>query len=160
MSSTITHAVANSLAAALLVNIQPNETAYLLAGVVSASIIDMDHVVMVIKNRQLFQKIGLRGNLHLARSVFHELFGLVFIGILAASIYWIDPKLANIVFIAFTLHLVQDWLLGISFPFNPIDHTEVHFLNLTFKQKAAIEFILVTLSGVLWLIYLSGHLLQ
>ena len=158
MSSTITHALTDSILAVIFAKVQPNQTTYILAAVASASIVDLDHLVFIIRDREFYRNSGFNGNLHHARSAFHEVFGLLVVSILSTLVYFWDQKLALIIFIAFTLHLVQDWLLGKSHPFTPLNNSKVQFLQLTLKQKAVIDLVLLTLSGALWLIYLFGHL--
>lgn len=106
----------------------------------------------------MYQRLGYQGNLHQARSIFHELFGLSTIGVLAGLLFLADPRLARVVFIAFTLHLVQDWLLGQSSPFAPVDNTAIRFFSLTFRQKVIIDLILLAASGALWILFLAGGL--
>jgi hypothetical protein len=158
MSSTLTHALTDSIAAIIFAKVQPNETTYIMAALVSASIVDLDHLVFIIRDREMYRNSGYNGNLHHARSVFHELIGLLLVAIVASILYFWDQKLAFIVFIAFTLHLVQDWLLGKSHPFTPLSNVKVEFLHLNMKQKVVIDLVLMTIGGALWLMYLSGHL--
>lgn len=158
MSSTLTHALSDSILAILFARVHPNETSYILAALASASVVDLDHMAYIIKDRDFYKKSGYSGNLHYARSMFHELVGMLLIGVLSAILFFWDEKLASLVFIAYSLHLIQDWLLGKSHPFIPLSHRKVQFFRLTLKQKAVIDLIILTLSGALWIIYLSGRL--
>ena len=106
----------------------------------------------------MYRRLGYRGQLHRARSAFHELFGLLVVGIVSALLFVLDPKLAGVVFLAFTVHIAQDWVLGRSHPLTPVDNTEMHFFSLTFKQKVFIDIVVLTLFGGLWILYLAGHL--
>ena len=158
MSSTLAHAASASLVAITFAHIHPSETSYILVALVSASVLDIDHLVYAIKDREMYQRLGYLGNLHNARSVFHELFGLALIGLLAGLLFLVDQRLARVVFIAFTLHLVQDWLLGQSSPFAPVDNTAIQFFSLTFRQKVIIDLIVLAMSGALWILFLAGGL--
>ncbi len=135
MSSTITHSISASWIAVTAVHIQPHETSYILAALVSASILDLDHLIFVIRDRKMYQRLGYVGNLHNARSVFHELFGLLVVGVLSGLLFFVDQKLACVIFLTFAIHVVQDWMIGKSNPLSPIDNTEVQFFSLSFKQK-------------------------
>jgi hypothetical protein len=156
MSSTLAHAVSASLVALTFAHAKPNETSYILAALVSASILDLDHLVYVIKDRAMYRQLGYTGHLHHARSVFHELFGLLMVGVLSGWLFWVDPKLARIVFIAFAVHLVEDWVIGKSSPLAPVDTTVTQFFALTQKQKVLVDVVIVTTFGGLWILYLGG----
>jgi hypothetical protein len=125
---------------------------------ISASVLDLDHLVYAIKDREMYQRLGYRGNLHKARSIFHELFGLLLMGVLSGLVFLVDQRLARIVFIAFTVHLVQDWLVGQSAPFAPVDTTAIQFFSLTFRQKVILDLIILAVSGVVWILFLAGGL--
>ncbi len=122
---------------------------------IAASVVDLDHVVYVIRDRAMYRRVGYAGQLHQARSPFHELVGLLIFGALCVPIFFIDPILMRVIFIAFTVHLMQDWVLGKSHPLAPFDNTAIQFFVLTFNQKVLIDIIVILLSGVLWLIYLA-----
>ena len=158
MSSTLTHAASASLVAIMFAHIRPNESSYILVALISASILDLDHLVYTIRDREMYRRLGFRGNLHNARSIFHELLGLLTIGVVAGLLFLVDKRLARVVFIAFTLHLVQDWLLGQSSPFAPVDKTLIRFFSLTFWQKVIIDLIILAVSGALWVLFLAGIL--
>ena len=158
MPSTIAHAVSASLIALTAAHIAPDETPYLLAAVTAASLPDLDHPIIVIKHQTLYRRIGYNGNLHWARSVYHELFGLLVFGALCLPLLLVDQNLARVMFVAFAIHLAQDWVMGKSYPLAPIDRTEVQFYSLTFKQKVLADAILIMVFGVAWLLYLSGRL--
>jgi hypothetical protein len=123
MPSTLAHAASASLVAITFAHIRPTETSYILAAVVSASILDLDHLFYAIRDRDMYRALGYRGNLHRARSIFHELFGLLTAGVLAGLLFLVDQRLARVVLIAITVHLTQDWLLGQSSPFAPVDNS-------------------------------------
>jgi hypothetical protein len=158
MSSTIAHAVTASFIAMTCAHVTPHETGYIAAALVSATVLDLDHLPFIIKDWKFYRQNGFRGNLHQARSIFHEMFGLLAAGILAALLFRVDQKLASVVFIALCVHLAQDWLLGRFQPFKPVDNTLVHLFKLTFRQKMVIEVLTVILFGGLWIAYLSAGL--
>ena len=109
MSSTLVHAASASLVALTFAHAKPNETSYILAALVSASILDLDHLVYVIKDRAMYRRLGYQGHLRNARSAFHELCGLLMAGVLSGLLFWADPKLARVVFIAFAIHEERIW---------------------------------------------------
>ena len=156
MPSTIAHAASASWIAVTVVHIRSNETPYILAALLSASILDLDHLIHVIRDRKMYQRLGYRGNLHHARSAFHELFGLLVAGVLSGLLFLVDQKLARIVFSAYAIHVAQDWIIGKSNPLFPIDNTEVQLFSLSFKQKVIIDVVIMASSGVLWILYLTG----
>ena len=158
MASTLAHATSASLIALTAAQVQPHETGYILAAVVAASILDLDHVVLVVRDRALYQQLGYRGQLHRARSAFHELFGLLLAGILSALLFLVDPRLGQVVFIAFAVHVVQDWVLGKAHPLAPADNTEMQLFSLTFGQKVLVDAVLLIVFGGLWTLYLFGYL--
>jgi len=99
MPSTIAHATSASWIAVTVVRVQPHETPYILAALVSASIPDLDHLIYLIRDRRMYEQLGYKGNLHHARSAFHELFGLLMVGALSGLLSFVDHKLACTVFI-------------------------------------------------------------
>ena len=156
MASTIAHCASASFVAVTFAQVSPDETTYLFAALVSASIVDLDHLVYLVKDRELYRRFGYRGRLYNARSVFHELLGLLLVGILAALWFWVDPTLARVVFVAFAVHLVEDWVLGRARPLAPVDMTETQLFALTFKQKVWVDIALTAGFGALWILYLFG----
>ena len=139
-------------------HVQPGETDYILAAVIAASVLDVDHIFFIIRDRAMYQRLGYRGQLHRARSVFHELFGLLAVGALSTLLFFVDPTLARVVFIAFAVHVTQDWVLGKSYPLAPVDNTEMQFFSLSFKHKVLIDIITLTVFAGLWTLYLAGRL--
>jgi hypothetical protein len=71
-------------------------------------------------------------------------------------IYPFDAMLAAVVFIAFAVHLAQDWALGATHPFAPFDNTLVTFFKLDLSQKVTIDLLVMAVSGGLWIAYLFG----
>jgi hypothetical protein len=156
MPSTLAHAASASIVAVTFAHVNTRETAYILAALFSASVLDLDHVIYMIKDRHFYQRFGFRGNLHHARSAVHEMLGLLITGAASGILFLVDQKLARVVFIAVTIHLVEDWMFGISRPFMPVDNTTVHFFSLTFRHKVIIDMIILMMSGALWILYLAG----
>ena len=156
MPSTIAHGTSASWLAITFAHIQPEDTSYLAAAVISATIVDLDHLSYIVKDRESYKRTGFAGHLHNARSPLHELFGLLVVGVLAALLFTADRKLAQIVFLGFSLHLVQDWLIGKSYPLAPVDRTEVVFFLPSLGQKIVLDIVLVIVFGALWILYLRG----
>jgi hypothetical protein len=158
MSSVTAHAATASLIALTALDIEPSQTGFVIAAVVSGGIVDLDHLVYAIRDWGMYRKQGFAGNLHHARSVFHELLGLALVGIVAALIFPAHRILAELIFIAFTVHLVEDWILGKSTPFVPVDNTLMQLFSLSLLEKVEIDILMLAVAVVLWVIYLSGGL--
>lgn len=153
--SPIAHALSASLIAVTVAHVSPRETPYIAAALISATAVDLDHLVSLLRDREMYRTHGFAGRLHHARSPLHELSGLLLAGALCAFVFLADPKLAQVVFIAFAVHLTQDWVVGKSHPLTPFDNTRVQFFALTAGQKVLIDVVVILLSGVLWTIYLA-----
>jgi len=156
MSSVLAHALSASWVAVTFAQVAPSETPYLLVAAASATALDLDHTIFVIRDRAIYRRTGYQGHLHRARSAFHELLGLMLAGIISGLVFFADPKLARVIFIAFAIHVVQDWMLGKAYPLAPTDSTETQFFALTFRQKVFVDLVGVTVFGILWIIYLAG----
>ena len=156
MSSTLAHAASASWIAVTSAHVRPDETSYIVAALISASVLDVDHLVFIIRDRAMYRQLGYQGQLHHARSVFHEMIGLLLVGGVSAMLLLFDRKLAHTVFVAFAVHVIQDWMLGKSHPLNPVDLTAVQFFALTFRQKVTIDILVLIVFGVLWMSYLAG----
>jgi len=104
----------------------------------------------------MYRREGFAGNLHNARSSFHELLGLLTAGVVAGGLSFFDARLASVVLIAFTVHLLEDWFLGRTIPFAPLDQTLVQYFSLTQKQKVLIDILILAISGGAWILYLSA----
>jgi membrane-bound metal-dependent hydrolase YbcI (DUF457 family) len=157
MSSTIAHAASASWIAVTVAHVQPHETSYILAAWIAASILDLDHLIPLIRDRKAYQQQAREGNLHRARSVFHELFGLLVAGALSGLLLFVDRKLACVLFVAYAVHVAEDWMIGRSKPLSPIDNTEIQLFSPSLKQKIIIDIVLVVTFGVLWILYLTGR---
>lgn len=156
--SPFAHALSASWIALTVAHIAPTETPYIVAALAAATALDLDHVIIIIRDQARFRRYGFQGNLHHARSVLHELLGLCLVGMLSAGLYEFDQKLALVVFIAFAIHLAQDWLVGKSFPLSPVDQTEVRFFAPTYVHKFLLDIAVIAVFGGLWIPYLLGRL--
>jgi hypothetical protein len=110
----------------------------------------------MIRDRAMYRQAGYQGQLHHARSAFHELAGLLLAGVVSGMLFLFDRKLAQVVFVAFAVHVIQDWVLGKSHPLNPVDLTTVQFFAPTFRQKVIIDLLMLLVFGALWMSYLVG----
>lgn len=156
MPSTIAHATSASWIAITVVHVQPHETSYILAAVVCASILDGDQLVHLIRDRRMLRRLGYRHKAHGERSVLHGLFGLLVVGVLSALLFFADQRLACVVFIAYAIHVAQDWMIGKSHPLSPIEEAEVQLFRLPAEQKTIIDGLIVISFGALWILYLTG----
>ena len=155
--TTVAHALSGGLIAATAAGVSPDQTRYLWIAVVAAGIADLDHVWPVIRDWKFYRQHGLRGNLHGARSRFHEMYGLLAAGIVGALLFPLDARLGMVVFTAYAVHLAQDFVLGRSMPFAPYDRTPVQMFAVPFRVKAAVDVAVILASAVLWLTFLSGR---
>lgn len=155
--TTVAHALSAALIAVTALKVPPSESRYLVAALVAGSIADADHVYPVLRDWRFYRQHGFRGNLHGARTPVHELAGLAGAGIIACLLWWMDPLMAGVVFCAFAVHLAQDFVTGHSLPMNPADMTVVRMFDLSFKQKVAVDAIVIAASIALWIPYLRGR---
>ena len=156
MASTAAHATSASIIALTAAQVSPDQTGYIAAALIAASVLDLDHLIYVLRDWQMYRREGFAGNLHNARSSFHELLGLLTAGVVAGGLSFFDAKLASVVLIAFTVHLLEDWFLGRTIPFAPLDQTLVQYFSLTQKQKVLIDILILAISGGAWILYLSA----
>jgi hypothetical protein len=150
---TIVHILSASLIALTFANIAPGETPYLIAALLAAGILDLDSVIDPIRARTARSLPDEH-----AAGPLHGLLGLLGAGAFSGLLFLADEALARVVFIAFTTHLVQDWVTGESVPLAPLDDTEVRFFTWTARQKALVHVTIGTLFGALWILYLAGAL--
>ena len=153
----LAHLLSASLIAVVAAQVRPEQTPYVAAALVAAVVVDADHLAFVVRSHETFdRRIGYTGQLHNGRSPLHELPGLFLLGILCGMIFPLDATLAAVIFIAFAVHLAQDWVLGATHPFAPFDRTLVQFFKLDLSQKVAIDLLVMAVSGSLWIAYLFG----
>ena len=126
-------------------------TALIITALISAAILDIDHLYFIAKDRS----IARRGMLHKARSIFHELFGFAVIGILMLIVGIFNQQLALVTGLSMMIHLTQDMIVGISLPFNPADKTEVYLLPQNTKLKIILDVSTIIIFGILWIKYLN-----
>lgn len=156
--TTVAHALSASILAVTAAGVSTAETRYLVVAVVAAAIADLDHVYPVLRDWRHYRAHGFRGNLHGARTPLHEMVGLMLAGAVALACSFADPRLGAVVFIGYATHLMQDFVMGRSLPFQPFDHTEVQLFAASFRQKAAVDVCVITGSLALWALFLSGRL--
>ena len=157
--STAGHALAAAWIAVTAFHVAPAETGTLLFALGVALLLDLDHLFYVLRHwdRYRARKGGNPRDLHPTRSPLHELLGILLAGVMTALLTPFDRRLAGILFVAFTLHVVQDWFLGRPSPLAPVDDIKVEFFTLTQREKALIDGLLVLTFGFLWLLYLTGR---
>lgn len=155
--TTVAHALSAGLIAVTAFKVPPSETRYLAAALAAGAVADLDHVYPVLRDWRFYRRHGFRGNLHAARTPVHELTGLMGAGMVAAALWWVDPLLAGVAFTAFAVHLAQDFVTGHSLPLNPADRTVVHMFALSFRQKVAVDALVIAASVALWIAYLGGR---
>lgn len=155
--TTLAHTLSASLVALTVAGVDPSEGFYVLTALGVAAGLDLDHLFFLVRDRKYFSKAGYKGQLHKARSFAHELLGGLIISILSALCLLFDRTLATIIFVSYMVHLVEDYLMGKSFPFTPFDRTEVKLFSPSLKTKAVVDVIVIIISVFLWKQYLNGR---
>lgn len=156
--TTIAHSLSAGVIAVTAAGVGPSETGVIVAALLAGAAADADHLYPVLRDWRFYRENGFRGNLHAARTPVHELPGLAAAGAVACIVWPFAPTLAVVVFAAFSLHLAQDFVMGRSIPFSPVDGTEVQPFAFGFRTKAAVDVLTIALSAVLWLLFLNGRL--
>lgn len=156
--TTLTHALSASIIALTVAGVDPLQKEYIFVAIVAAASLDLDHVYFLVRDRKKFQKTGYAGHLHKARSAAHELLGGLIVSGISAGMLFFDRKLAIIVFVSFMVHLIEDFIVGKSFPFGPFDKTEVKLFSPSIRMKGAIDVAVIIISVFLWKLYLNGHI--
>jgi hypothetical protein len=149
----VAHILSASLIALTFAAIAPAQTPYVFAALLAAGILDLDSLFYAIRARTVS-----RPSDDHATGPLHGLLGLMGAGALSGLLFAADEALARVVFIAFTTHLVQDWLTGNSAPLAPLDGTEIRFFAWTARQRVLVNVAVGTLFGGLWILYLAGVL--
>lgn len=152
--TTLAHALSGSVVTLLYLKVPVTDYPSILIALTSASILDLDHLWLMWQKRAHFAKVGYKGQLHLARSYWHELSGVLIVGAGAVLLSFVNSRLAVLVFLPFLIHLAEDMLIGKFFPFAPFDKTQIELFSVPFKLKPVIDVIVLTISGGLWLAYL------
>jgi hypothetical protein len=150
---TVAHILSASLIALTFANIAPDETPYLVAALLAASILDLDLVFDAIRARTAFRAPDRRGLAPL-----HGLLGLLGAGVLAGLLFLADQTLARVVFVAFAAHLALDWVMEVSTPLTPVDATEIRYFVWTTRQRVLVNAAIGALFGALWILYLAAVL--
>ncbi len=156
--TTIAHSLSGAIIAVTVAQVAPSETSYIAAALVAGAIADADHLVPVVRDWKYYRTHGFRGNLHAARTPMHELFGLALVGTLAAVLWPFDARLAIVIFTAYAVHLAEDLVMGRALPFSPVDRSEVQMFAAGFRQKVAVDVVVILASVLLWIGYLNGRL--
>ncbi len=156
--TTLAHALSGGIVAVTAAGIAPEETGYLVVAVLAGAAVDADHFYPVLRDWKYYREHGFRGNLHAARTPLHELAGLNAAGVVAGLLWTFDARLAVVVFAAFSVHLAQDFVMGRSLPFSPLDRTEVQMFEFGFRTKMMVDVFTLALSGLLWYLFLNGRL--
>lgn len=156
--TTIAHVLSASYISLKVANVTPVETDLLAISLLSAGILDLDHLFYIVKDHKFYKKSGYGGNLHKARSFLHELPGLFFSGVIMFVVSFFNTKLALVLGLPFMIHLIEDMLMGISIPFSPIDKTEIHLIKQQRSIKIIVDILVIIIFGFLWIKYLSGQI--
>ncbi len=152
------HMVSASVLSLIYAKVVPTETGYIFASLVFAGLLDLDHVYYLIRDHKMYKQKGLAGQLHHARSPLHELFGVMLFGVISLLIRAHDQTLASIFFLSLLIHICEDYVAGIGFPFNPFNKTQLALFKHTKTDKIIINLLVTVVSGVLWVLYLQGKL--
>lgn len=154
--TTAAHIISASFVATTVAHVAPTETSYMIASAAAAGLIDLDHLILIYLHRSEFKRTGYKGQLHKARSIFHELAGYLAVALTTLVINIYNSKMALVIFLSFAIHLVEDMIIGKSYPFNPIDKTEIRLFDLSLKKKAIIDISTIILFSFLWITFLRG----
>ena len=153
----LAHALSSSLIAITVTKTSKEQVYYLLIALIVAAIPDLDHIFFLIRDWKTFRKVGLAGNLHKARSFFHEVLGIIIMGVISFLASFINLKIGQIIFLSFIIHITQDMIVGISIPFAPVDKNEMKMFSFNFRQKLLIDVSIIFIFGLLWIKFLNGH---
>lgn len=154
--TTFAHAISASIISLRLAQIDPSQTSYLWMAVGVPAILDLDHLVLLFTRRKLFKKEGIKGNLHKARSFMHEMFGVFVVGSISLIVMMFDRKMSVVIFFAYLIHVIEDMIMGISIPFNPVSHRECRLFQFSLREKTLVELGVIITSLFLWASYLKG----
>lgn len=154
--TTLSHILSGSYIALYTAKIDPSQIQYLTAALVFSGVLDIDHIFSVVKDRKMYRKNGYSGNLHKARSIFHELIGFAVMGVIVLAASFIDVKMAYVIGVSGMVHLAEDVIVGISVPFNPLDKTEISLLPQRKGVKIILDVFTIIIFGFLWIKYLNG----
>lgn len=152
--TTIAHTISASYIAyvAFAGTTVPLNTNLLLASILPAALLDLDHLYYALKFPKEFKTWQTSGQLHKARSFLHEILGVTVIltcAIIAS--FFFDQILVQAAFLSYTIHVIEDMIMGISVPLKGINSSEMHLFHFTFKQKAAVDLVTILIFGGLWI---------
>lgn len=150
------HAVSASIISLKLAGVDPSQTTYLWLAIGVPAALDLDHLVLLYTRRKIFQKEGMKGNLHKARSFMHEMLGVLIVGIFSLLVLMFDRKMSTVIFFAYLIHVIEDMIMGIAIPFYPVSKMECRLFKFSLKEKAAVEICVIIISLFLWVNYLKG----
>lgn len=156
--TTLSHALSAPIIALTVAGIGPQEKQYILVAIAAAASLDLDHVYFLIRDRDKFRKTGYRGQLHRARGVIHEMLGVFLVSIISAVVFLFNGKLGAVIFLSCMVHLVEDFILGRSYPFSPFDKSEMKLFMPSFKTKGLVDLLVIIISVFLWKLYLNGQI--
>lgn len=154
--TTLAHTVSASVISLMIAEVAPSQTDLIAVSLIVPTVLDLDHLVMIFLKRKLFAKEGYKNNLHKARSIFHEMFGVLIVGVLSLFIGAQNSQLATVVFFSYLIHVIEDMIMGISYPFSPVNKRECFLFKFSLKQKAVVDMGVVIISVFLWVMYLRG----
>lgn len=154
--TVMAHMLSGAFIGISVAKVSPSETSLVVAAIISAGVLDIDHVFLILKKRAYFKTNGFKNTLHNARSFIHELFGFLLIGVVMLGISFFDYRLALILGVPAMIHLAEDVLMGISIPFSPIDRTKMQLLSQKRSRKVLVDIVTILIFGVLWVRYLLG----
>lgn len=156
--STTAHILSGSLIALTAAGVTPSETGYIILALVAAGIVDIDHLFYLLKDHKKHRSNGFSA-LHEARSLMHELLGVFVASTLAGFAFLFDQKAALIIIVGFLAHVSQDLIMGKSYPMYPFENTVVELFPFSAKKKNKVkaDLLLLSVSGVLWILYLKKH---
>jgi len=147
---TPAHTLSVSIIAVTVLGIAPTQTNYILASLIFASFLDLDHIYYFIKDHQYFKTYGYKGQLQHARSPLHEPLGFVIWGIIALLIAVYDTTMAKLFYLCTSLHMIEDFIVGISYPFSPYNMTEYRMFNISKQQMIYLNSAVIFLSLLFW----------
>lgn len=153
--TTLSHILSASYIGLQIAQVHTSETSLIVISLISAGIIDTDHIYLIIKNHKYFKSNGYKNNLHKARSILHEIAGFTLISTFGLLLSFFDIKLATVVTIPALIHIVEDILIGTSIPFNPIDKTEINLIPQNTIIKIILDVLVILTFSFLWLRYLN-----
>lgn len=153
--TTIAHIISGAYIGVAAAHVAPSEMGYILVALVSGAILDLDHLYYIVKDWKYFKKKGLVGNLHKARSLLHEMVGVLLVSAIMFVCAFINLKLALVIGIPALIHITEDLIVGKSTPLAPFDQSEMQIVRLNMRQKISIDIGIIIFFSILWIRYLN-----